>query len=185
MAFVKTGNPQGGEPVRPFVPGGMVEAVIQVQIAADEDLFRRPGAWLKGLSQELRLIEMEFVRQTRFLRFLAGQVVHRRQSGMDSTVRHYGRHESAPLGNGVNIIANSPRSRSVMASREALAFCLPAGTPALIAAVLLVAGGDCLLSLRGALRRGRQLSSRAGQAVATGAGGLVAGAREPDRTWCY
>ena len=58
---------------------------------------------------------------------------------------------------------------------------------ALIAAVLLVAGGDCLLSLRGALRRGRQLSSRAGQAAEIRFGDLVAGVRaqlfrRPDRT---
>jgi hypothetical protein len=78
MTFVEAGNPQGGKPVGALVPSGMLKAVVQVQIAADKDPLRRIDAWLKGLPQELWLIEMEFVWQTRFLRLLAGQVEHRR-----------------------------------------------------------------------------------------------------------
>ena len=71
------------------------------------------GAWLKGLPQQLRLKKMEFVRQTRLIRLLAGQVVHRRQSGMDFTVRHDGRLEGAPRGNGMGMIANCLLGRGV------------------------------------------------------------------------
>jgi hypothetical protein len=77
-ALIQPRDPQGGKPIRAFIPRRPAHGIVEVQVTGDKDAIRRIPGRLKRLAQQVRLVVMELIGQARLLWILTGQIVHRR-----------------------------------------------------------------------------------------------------------